>query len=360
MTEAVLSKSRAVAECCFVDVGQGTCNVVLLGDNRAIVIDCGPRGFTPIRLLEHYGVTTIAALVVSHNDQDHCGGAGQILEKYPKAIRKIFFLDDRPARENRFLAMVRREKQAGNLLNEPMRLEASYSCVIHDEPDKKLSLHVLFPPMLANIAAREAKRPNETSGLLALQCGKRRVVFAGDLGYFQWQEVVKSSGVPLGCDVLAVPHHGGALSKSDHSSRQAWLYNNGMKCDVGVISVGTWNRDHHPRPDHVAALRRSGTTVLCTQITQHCCGEDELETLRPGVIAPTLPGESRPTLTCTSSARRSKHVGCAGTVIVEIGPDHVLVQRLNEHQAAVRRLAQQPYGHPLCCLPSDRTGAPPF
>jgi hypothetical protein len=39
--DAPLNPHMAIAECYLLDVGQGTSNVILLGDRRAIVIDCG-------------------------------------------------------------------------------------------------------------------------------------------------------------------------------------------------------------------------------------------------------------------------------------------------------------------------------
>ena len=65
------SSSHPICECWFLDVGQGTSNVILLGGGRAIVIDCGPRGSREtLAVLTRY-VDTIEALIISHNDADH-------------------------------------------------------------------------------------------------------------------------------------------------------------------------------------------------------------------------------------------------------------------------------------------------
>lgn len=44
----------AAAECWFLDVGQGTSNVILLGERRGIVIDCGRSARVPLHLLRRY------------------------------------------------------------------------------------------------------------------------------------------------------------------------------------------------------------------------------------------------------------------------------------------------------------------
>lgn len=348
MTGHAPTESEIVAECCFLDVGQGACSIILLGQNQAIVLDCGPRGFTPVRALQHFGVREIVALIVSHNDADHYGGAAQIVQTFPKQIRQIYFLEDRPIRKTPLLPLVRRELDAGNLLNQPIRLEAQSSAgsLLYQQAEKQLSLHILFPWMLANIDAREMGGRNRTSAVLALQCGKRRIVFGGDLLLDGWQQIRAGLGAPLTCDLFAVPHHGGALVSGQQSDEQhRWLYRDAVRCDTAFVSVGTNNQWRHPLPVHMDAIRDSGARIMCTQITRQCC--DDLEQLRPGIRAPQLPGASMPMASRTASGR-SRHVACAGSVLVEIGPDSIRIDRLDEHQSAVNVLSAAPAGHPLC------------
>ena len=347
MTGRVSSRPSIAAECCFVDVGQGTCSIILLGGNRAIVIDCGPRGFTPVRCLQHFGVQEIVALVVSHNDADHYGGAAQIVQSFPRQIRDVYFLEDRPARRTPLLPIVRYELATGNLRNQPIRLEAE-KCIYRDT-SKSLSLHVMFPWMLANIDARETGGGNKTSAVLALQCGKRRIVFGGDLQHDGWRQLRAALKAAVPCDVLAAPHHGGALSDADQVNRHSWIYGEAVRCKTAIVSAGSNNQWQHPLAAHIAAIRNSGAAVLCTQITPHCC--DDLERLRPGVVTPTLPGASSSHESYASTSGRSRHVACAGSILVEIGPESVLIDRLEEHRAAVDRLTVANDGHPLCRLP---------
>ena len=78
---------QAACECWFLDVGQGTSNVILLGGGRAIVIDTGPHGsHQTMQLLTQQYVDTLEALIVSHNDSDHDGNVGQILGQYRKSL----------------------------------------------------------------------------------------------------------------------------------------------------------------------------------------------------------------------------------------------------------------------------------
>jgi competence protein ComEC len=336
------------AECCFADVGQGTCNIILLGANRAIVIDCGRRGITPVRLLRHFRVRELVALIVSHNDNDHCGGALDIIVAYPRAIRQVLFLEDRPARENRFYGVIKSEVECGNI-PQPQRLEASSpsgSC-LWQEPERSLSLHVLFPWFGANIAANEAGGRNETSALMALNCGRRRVVFPGDLQLSGWRALRQQQGAPVRCNVLAAPHHCGDLARGQEvSGVHTWIYTQAVRCDTAIVSVGSSNPHGHPAPEHLRAILQTGASVLCTQITPRC--HEDLEAVRAAILARALPGSSSNQKRTATASGRSRDVGCAGTVMVEIGPETVNVQRLPEHRAAMMELVTTPGWHPLC------------
>ncbi len=345
-----IQKPRFSAECLFLDVAQGTCNIVLLGNSRAIVIDCGPKGIMPVHALKYFGVSEIVALIVSHNDSDHYGGAAQIIQSFPKQIHQIYFLEDRLTRRTQLLTNIRHELKTGNLLSQPIRLEADSQKgkIIFTDPERAINLQVLFPWMLANIDAREAGGKNRTSAVLALNCGAHRIVFGGDLDYEGWRQVHNEWGKPIVCDALAVSHHGGALTNSNEQQRLAWIYRNAIRCDTAIVSVGSVNQFNHPRPAHIRALKQSGANVLCTQITTQCC--ENLEPIRPGVIQPALPGKSTPHESLTVGAGRSRDVACAGSVAIELGPGAINVRRLADHQAAVDHMATSEDGQPLCRL----------
>lgn len=341
-------QTAIVAECCFADVGQGTCNIILLGDGRAVVIDCGPRrSFAVIKLLKHLGVTQIEALIVSHNDEDHCGGAEAILGDYRDSILQIYFLSDRTAPRNRFLDRIIQEEEAGNLRNPPIRLEAPRT--LYDDTTKPLKLSVLYPSFLENVRVTSQSHldPNTTCAVLQCDCGSRRILFPGDIGCDELRRLSHNGAQPMECDILAVPHHGGKLGDSCSPDDYDWVYKNAIKCRYGVISVGTSNIYGHPRAEHIQALRNSGATVLCTQITSRCCEAEEMELLRPGLVPIGLPGDSSSSPSLTG-ANRTRRLSCAGSILVEIGPDDLAIKGLHEHGAAVDRLQRAPHGCPMC------------
>ena len=353
--------AQSVAECWFLDVGQGTSNIILLGDGRAIVIDCGPLGCNvPLSFLKRY-VSVIEQLILSHNDSDHDGGAAGIIQAYPRAIKKIRFLSDRPSGYMRVFQVLKHERRAGNLLCEPERLEAleNPQCVFSDV-NSGIELRLLYPTFTESLEAQGAgaRRPNVTCGVLALFCGRRSVVFSGDATSETWEALASrlSSKLPLRCDVLAVPHHGGHLlprkiGETDDEHRDMEekflrrLYSEILYPRYSVISVGTSNKFGHPIPATITAISSLGIRVLCTEMTPHC--SSDLESVRPGLVTPASPSRSTHQVRKTS-AGRSKDVGCCGSIIAEIGAEKVAISRWTEHQIALDNAVDAGTVRPLC------------
>lgn len=339
-----------VSECFFLDVGQGTSQVVLLGNRRAIVIDCGPKAgsFVPLKLLKRY-VDRIVALVISHNDSDHLGGATGVLSAYPNAIDQLYVLQDRPIGESPLYSLIESELRSKRLSAPPVRLECDGTVrELFADGTTGIRLRLYSPTLIENWSAQAGRKPNATSGILSLDCGERRIVFPGDSTVEQWRQVnLRNGGAPISCDVCAVPHHGGKVADSDKSEAAdlAFLYESALRPKFAVVSVGTSNGDGHPRQRVIGKLVQQQFQVLCTQVTKQC--SDDVESLRPGVRTPDEPCRSLRRRDVTTSGK-PRNLACAGTVIAEIRPDAVTIHRLKDHESGVDRLVGKPGGHPLC------------
>lgn len=337
----------------FLDIGRGTSNAILLGNSRAIVIDCGQNSDILLQLLATLKIQEIAVLALSHNDDDHVGGALKVLTAYERRIDRICFLDDGRVISRRFWTKIRQQIQDQTISqNQLVRIEATDAPkVLHDQKEPaELSLSAWSPRFGENLQAIGSRSPNATSGVLVLQVGGGRVVFAGDSTISQWRTIRQGREHPLQCDILAVPHHGGIV----WSDREeiGWLYTEGVRPRHAIISAATSNTDRHPRPEVIQELISAGATVICTQITQQC--RDSLEPVRPGVLRPEHPGRSSSTPDYTKSGR-SRNVACGGTMVAEFARYRFVLHRLDEHRAGVDRLARESEGHPLCRSPDSST-----
>ena len=331
----------------FLDVGQGTCQVILLGARRAIVIDCGTsKDRTVLHFLQRMGVDHIASLVVSHSHDDHSGAGVAILGEYQDRIDRICFVQDDQFLQSPFWLRISELLRAEVLKKDQLvRLEvADRPQLVWQDRSLRARLRTFSPLASENLLAQEAGKQNPTSAVLFLDVGPRRVMFAADSEVAQWKEIRQSAGRRQACDILAVPHHGGATGSTEQEL--AWLLDEAIQANVAVISVGTSNTHGHPRADVVHAIRANGVRVMCTQITRKC--SDDLESLRPAVLQPiTIFGRSSPTRDLTQRGN-SRNVACAGTVRATFIADDLVIDRFGDHQQAVDALASVASCHPLC------------
>ncbi|MGO9921574.1 MAG: ComEC/Rec2 family competence protein [Isosphaeraceae bacterium] len=342
-----------------VDVGQGTCNVLVLPGGRAVVVDCGPRGKEIITLLKRCRVSRIERLILSHNDSDHIGGAAIVLEEYRNAIGEIWFLRDSRLFKSKpsFWDKIDEHLKKGYLRDDQLvRLEllpGNQPRRIFEDSAASVTVKLFAPSYVNNLRADRQKSPNSTSGIVVLTKGSRRVVFSGDAGITEWRGVYEARKSTYVCDVLAVPHHGG---KAGEGKQIAWLYQNAVSAHYAVISVGSANQHRHPRKDVVSTLTGAGACVMCTQITERCC--NNLEAFRREGDETVQAGRSLIQPSSTDKGR-SQHVACAGTVVIRFHGDRLIVQRLRRHRSLVDKLRSEPVfrGHPLCRLQVRTTRA---
>ena len=344
------STAQPICECWFLDVGQGTSNVILLGGGRAIVIDCGPRGSQQtIALLRQY-VDTIEALIISHNDADHDFNAPRVLSQFRKAINRIFFLQDREVQEMRRTFAVMRYAREGDYPT-PQRLEANGGAPRMLYSAEDVTLAVMYPDLMSTLTAQNLGRatPNQTSAVLRLTCGDRRIIFAGDATLEAWEYLSSKmpNKKPLRCDIMTIPHHGGNITTdlSGEESYQKRLYSEIINPEYGVVSLGTNNKHGHPSTASIAALRAAGVKVLCTQITSKCCGD--LESIRSLRRSVARPARSTRDVSRTVGGQ-SKHVACFGSVVAEISGNNVRIVNLATYKEDVKSFAAIPSFHPTC------------
>ena len=348
-------------EVCFVDVGQGTSNVILLGNRQAIVIDCGAaQAETVLGVLRRFQIDTISRLIISHSHGDHSRGAAAVLTAFQSRIDELWMLDDVQRPESLFWQRVLEELREKRLDRQQIRL-----LVRDDKPkqiyrDNNVLLSLIAPDCVTNFRAVDDRDPNFTSAVLVLKRGKQQILFAGDSTIAGWRDIMVRRSRPFKCDLLAVPHHaGGVWERQKTGEAQAafearlqndldWLYTNAVQAKFGIVSVGTSNQHKHPRPEVMAALRRAGTVPICTQMTRQCA--TDLESQRGRTLPLLLPSQSVLRKDVTGK-NRSRNVACAATVLVEVRDDGVVIQRFADHQAMIDRLVNQHGGTPLCRQP---------
>lgn len=212
------------------DVGQGSANVILTA-NHTLVFDTGPAyrsGFDAGRAivvpyLRYRGIDSVDALILSHSDRDHAGGAAAIRNAFDVVSRRGA-LSDRPCR-------------AGQ----------------HWQWDG-VTFRFVYPNASE---ARLAASDNARSCLLMVSSAAgRRVLLTGDIEEPQERRLLERKP-DVAADVLTVPHHGSSTSAS-----KAFL--DVVDPRYAVISAGWHNRWHFPARDVIGRLQKHSARIADT------------------------------------------------------------------------------------------------
>jgi competence protein ComEC len=219
------------------DVGQGLAILVRTAQ-RALLYDAGPsfgggadsgeRVVAPA--LVALGVLRLDALVLTHDDADHAGGARSILER--------FEVDD-----------LRHSLPAGHPLL--VLAAAPRRCARGEAWDwDGVRFEFLHP------AAGEAPgRRNDASCVLRVAAGGSSMVLTGDIGRVAERALVRGGLEPAAA--LLVPHHG-----SRSSSSAEFLA--ALRPRVAVAATGYRNRFGHPAAAVQARYAELGATLMRT------------------------------------------------------------------------------------------------
>lgn len=225
------------------DVGQGMA-VVVRTAHHAVVYDAGPawgdeagadggaRVIVPYLRAE--GIGSADALIVSHDDTDHSGGARSILSELTPGWLLSSLSGSHPLVA---LAPLHAECVAG--------LEWTWDgvrfSVLH--PTRRWYLN----PYVTT---------NDRSCVLAVETQGASVLLAGDISRLAEEDLLARSQLSK-TEVLLVPHHGSATSSSER-------FVEAVSPRYAVFSVGYRNRFGHPRADVVERYATQGAELART------------------------------------------------------------------------------------------------
>ncbi|HET9211610.1 MAG TPA: DNA internalization-related competence protein ComEC/Rec2 [Thermoanaerobaculia bacterium] len=229
-------------ELAMLDVGQG--DAILLRDGgRAILVDgggsrggdIGGRALLPALLGE--GVKHLDALVMTHPDNDHCGGLVDISAYLP--VREVWMAPgwDRAGCAGRLLDLPGTRTR---FLSRGQRLTLG-----------RWRLAVLHP------TADSGQPVNERSLVLLAESHGRRALLTGDVEKGGERDLVDCCARDLRADLLKVAHHGSRTSSTED-------FLEAVAPRLALISVGVNNLYHHPAPEIVERLGDHHARMLRT------------------------------------------------------------------------------------------------
>ena len=231
-----------------IDIGQGDAILITTPSGRNILIDCGPNDRRDsgkdiiVPFLRHSGILTLDALVVTHADADHFGGAIGIVKSFPVKelwISECARLEPKPA----WIKTMAVALERGIPLRDIGR-GFTWS-------DNSMEIRALHP-----VSAGTCGETNEESITFRVKGLGHSAVLTGDLTVAGERKILKS-GMFLKSDVLKLGHHG-----SKTSSSRNFLTAVGPK--LALVSSGRKNRFHHPHKQVVERLDSLGIPYLNT------------------------------------------------------------------------------------------------
>jgi competence protein ComEC len=224
------------------DVGQGLA-VVITTARHALVYDTGPRFGDTVdaggRIVAPYlrgaGIRSLDALVVSHQDLDHAGGALSLLQTVPVAA----LWSSLPA-DN---AIVARASAQGTVQR----------CAAGQQWDwDGVRFTMLYPP--PSQYAIDGIKTNDLSCVLRIDSSYGSALLTGDIEA-RGEAMLLQQKSPLRADALLVPHHGSRTSSTPP-------FVSAVEPRVAIFTAGYRNRFGHPRAEVVARYERIGAALM--------------------------------------------------------------------------------------------------
>ena len=210
----------------FLDVGQGD-SVLLETASARVLVDQGPPEANVAGQLARMGIHALSALVLTHPQRDHVGGAADVIRQLRVGVVLDPELTATGPEHDEAIAAAAERGTAVRTVRAGSELKAG-----------GLRLRVLWPPD----PGLPSEDPNLNAVVLAASFGEIDVFLPADA------ESDVTGRLHLGAfEVLKVAHHG-----SEDPGLAAGL--RVLRPEVAVISAGRGNDYGHPRPETLAAL----------------------------------------------------------------------------------------------------------
>ena len=229
------------------DVGQGDSHLLTTPSGMHILVDAGDTKRQDsgkdivVPYLHHIGVSSLDALIVTHADQDHFGGAYSIIKTFPVKelwISECARIDDK---EN-WQQVIAEAYRRGILIRDISR------GILYKE--RFFEIKVVHPETARCIDANTQSITFRAKGL------GHSALLTGDLTVQGEKEIMKTDAY-LKSDVLKLGHHGSKTSSGRKFLKQ-------VNPKLAIVSSGRKNRFRHPSKQVIQRLDSLGIPYLNT------------------------------------------------------------------------------------------------
>lgn len=245
----MLARPQPPAEDAFrltvLDVGQGLAAVVQTS-RHTLVYDAGPGfheladagGRIVVPYLRASGLPRADAIVISHQDLDHAGGALSLMRAIPFGSLLSSLPPDHPV-----TAFSSRDHD-------------TVQCIAGQEWTWDGVRFTILHPTRAEYDDPRMKT-NDRSCVLRIDGAGGSALLAGDIEAISEARLLRRAPGWLRADLLVVPHHGSRTSSS-------LAFVRAVAPSLAIVASGYRNRFGHPKPDIVARYTGRGVEVVRT------------------------------------------------------------------------------------------------
>ena len=177
-------------------IGKADSIVLQTGEN-CLVIDAGEEddGEELCEFLTNNGISRVNALIITHHDKDHVGGADTLIERFPVDRVILPDYDGVVTDYFEFLDALTAKALTAERIKESIEFDLG-------------TAHILVePPVKYPDASSGAEIDNDCSLITTVTHGKNRLLFMGDAEKTRIRDWL-ASGTAQKCDFMKAPHHG--------------------------------------------------------------------------------------------------------------------------------------------------------
>lgn len=259
-----------MAHVTVLDVGHGNA-AVITGSKSTIVVDA-PLGPTLLAHLLAEGLSEIDALLISHADADHMGGATNLLLQPTINVRSVYLNTEALRDTNRWRTL--RSALAEAEARGAVDLQPALTSSTHWPDFGDFTVEVLSPSPVTALTGAGTEHlaghqisANEMSAVIRVAGTRASVLLCGDA---EPTTVGGMATKDLRADVCVFPHHGGLPGHGDPTTFAQTL-TRAVEPSTVVLSLG---RGVHntPQPEIVRGIRDAAPSahIACTQLSERC------------------------------------------------------------------------------------------
>jgi len=239
INEDILNKT----EFHFIDVGQGDSTLIILPNNKTMLIDGGKSkyGYTIVNYIKKLNIKKIDYLIMTHPDADHIGGINTIINNFD--IGNIYMTDTISTTKTFEDLLLNIESKNLGFTT----LKADDEIVLGDD----FNVTVVSP-------VKKYEDTNEMSIVVKIIYKNNSFLLMGDAGDKAEQDILNSN-TNITANLIKIGHHGSKYSSSSNFIQK-------VNPQYAIISVGKDNQYGHPSIEVLNILERFKVKIYRTDL----------------------------------------------------------------------------------------------